>query len=66
MLLHRLLSWIRSKVRGSTLPQDEPGALFSHGERIASGRECQDCGDALHGSPSEDDESGVNREKFGT
>jgi hypothetical protein len=67
MFLHRLLSWIRRKSRGSTLPQDEPGVVISTRLKELLPVESPTTGGTTSmDSHNEDDESEMNREKFGT
>jgi hypothetical protein len=67
MFLHRLLSWIRSKSRGPTLPQDEPGVVISTRLKELLPVESPNTGGMTSvDSHNEGDKGEMNREKFGT
>lgn len=67
MSFQRLLSWMRRKGHGSTLPVDEPGVIIS--KRLkellpAKSRETVEI--AFGERRNENDESGMEPKKFGT
>ena len=67
MSLQRLLAWIRTKRRGSTQPQDDPGVVISTRlkELLQVKRPGQ--GETISaGTPSEDHQTQLKRDKFGT
>jgi hypothetical protein len=67
MLLHRLLSWTRSKGRGLPLPQIEPGVVISKRLKELLPVESPTIGGTTSmESHNADDEREMNREKFGT
>jgi hypothetical protein len=67
MSLHRLLAWIRTKRRGSTQPQDEPGVVISTRlkelRQVKSPKPVESASTEPH---REDDQNQMNRDKFGT
>jgi hypothetical protein len=67
MLLQRLLAWIRTKRRGSTQPQDEPGVVISTRlKELLQVKNPKPVETTSTESPDEDDQNQLNRDKFGT
>ena len=67
MFLHGLLSWIRRKSRGSTLPQDEPGVVISRRlKELVPLERPKPVETALTDPQSEEDESRDEPREFGT
>jgi len=67
MSLQRLLTWIRTKRRGSTLPEDEPGVVISTRlKELLQIKGPKPVETTSTESPNEDDENQLNRDKFGT
>ncbi len=67
MSLQRLLAWIRTKRRGSTQSQDDPGVVISARlKELLQVKNPEPVETTSTESPNEDDQDQLNRDKFGT
>jgi hypothetical protein len=67
MSLQRLLAWIRTKRRGSTQSQDDPGvAISTRLKELLQAKNHESVETIATESPIEDDQNQRNRDKFGT
>ena len=67
MSLQRLLAWIKKKRRGSTQSQDESGVVISTRlKELLQVKNLEPVETTFTESSNEDDQTQLNREKFGT